>query len=91
MVLAQSAADIRNAIDGYPGSNLLAQKYLASPMLLNGYKFDLRIYVLILSCDPLRLYLYRFYFWSILGVHLLQYLQTKKLHLEKISQAKQCT
>lgn len=65
VVLAQSISDVRHALDGYPGSNLLAQKYLTNPMLLNGYKFDLRIYVLILSCDPLRLYLYRFYFLSI--------------------------
>ncbi|MCO5611221.1 hypothetical protein L7F22_065472 [Adiantum nelumboides] len=41
------------------GSNMLAQKYLTNPMLLNGYKFDLLIYALILSCDPLRLFLYK--------------------------------
>ncbi|XP_024377743.1 uncharacterized protein [Physcomitrium patens] len=59
VVLAQSVRDVRQAMDGFPGSNLVAQKYITKPMLINGFKFDLRIYVLILSCDPLRLYLYR--------------------------------
>ena len=29
------------------------------PMLLDGYKFDLRVYVLVSSCDPLRIFLYK--------------------------------
>ena len=29
------------------------------PFLLDGYKFDLRIYVLVLSCDPLRIFVYK--------------------------------
>ena len=28
-------------------------------MLLEGLKFDLRIYVLLAGCDPLRIYIYK--------------------------------
>lgn len=33
------------------------QEYLANPLLLDGYKFDLRIYSILLSLDPLKVYL----------------------------------
>lgn len=37
----------------------IASKYIDNPFLLNKKKFDLRIYVLITSIDPLRIYIYK--------------------------------
>uniref|UniRef100_A0A8C5HIG4 Tubulin tyrosine ligase-like family, member 7 n=1 Tax=Gouania willdenowi TaxID=441366 RepID=A0A8C5HIG4_GOUWI len=36
----------------------IVQEYLDKPFLMEGYKFDLRIYILVTSCDPLRIFLY---------------------------------
>jgi len=33
-------------------------EYIASPLLLNGYKFDMRIYVVVTCINPLRMYIY---------------------------------
>ena len=37
---------------------LIVQKYVAKPHLINNTKYDLRIYVLLTSLSPLRIFLY---------------------------------
>ncbi len=34
-------------------------KYLSKPHLIRGYKYDLRIYVLVTSYEPLKIYLFK--------------------------------
>ncbi|CAL6006962.1 Tubulin_tyrosine ligase [Hexamita inflata] len=37
----------------------IVQEYLGNPLLLKGYKFDMRIYVMLFSIEPLAIYIYK--------------------------------
>ncbi|XP_009696513.1 PREDICTED: tubulin polyglutamylase TTLL6, partial [Cariama cristata] len=41
------------------GEHMICQQYISKPFLIDGFKFDMRIYVLVTSCDPLRIFVYK--------------------------------
>ncbi len=45
--------------DVSPLENQVAQSYIPNPFLVEGFKFDIRIYALITSIRPLRVYMYK--------------------------------
>lgn len=53
IVITKSLKEIR------PIDRGICQVYITKPFLIDGYKFDLRVYTLITSCDPLRIYIYK--------------------------------
>jgi tubulin polyglutamylase TTLL5 len=66
MAAEATAAVVATAQDGGGSSaagstagQLLVQRYVAQPLLLQGYKFDLRVYVLVTGVQPLEAWLYR--------------------------------
>jgi len=54
--LLRSTLDSR-AEKMYSKRSGIIQRYLDRPLLLDGYKFDLRIYIVVTSYDPLKIYM----------------------------------
>ncbi|XP_075245749.1 tubulin polyglutamylase ttll6-like isoform X2 [Convolutriloba macropyga] len=42
-----------------PNEHSVCQQYVSKPLLVDGFKFDLRLYICVTSCDPLRIYMWR--------------------------------
>ncbi|XP_056022268.1 tubulin polyglutamylase TTLL13-like isoform X13 [Ostrea edulis] len=49
----------RNPKEIKPHEHMICQQYMSKPFLIDGFKFDLRIYTLVTSCDPLRIFLFK--------------------------------
>ena len=46
-------------IDLKSGDQLVAQRYMHKPYLIDNLKFDLRVYVLVYGVDPLRVFVFK--------------------------------
>ncbi|ELU05410.1 hypothetical protein CAPTEDRAFT_124734, partial [Capitella teleta] len=49
----------KNPRDIKLNEHMLCQQYVSKPFLIDGFKYDLRIYVVVTSCDPLRIFVFK--------------------------------
>ena len=56
--LTNNVDDIVFQTNNNPNERIVVQEYLKEPFLIDNLKFDIRLYVLITSCDPLKIFLY---------------------------------
>lgn len=50
---------VRNVTEiDYDNNDTFIQEYISNPMLVDGFKFDIGVYVIITSVDPLRIYIF---------------------------------
>lgn len=45
--------------DVVKNESCVISRYLDNPLLIQGHKFDLRLYVVVTCYDPLRIYIFR--------------------------------
>lgn len=55
--ILNSAADLNKKVANMRCTGAVVQQYLSRPMLLNGFKWDIRVYAFVLSLEPLRVFL----------------------------------
>lgn len=58
IVLAQTWAEVMACLSARSDMNIIAQEYMAEPLLLDGLKMDFRVYVCVASLNPYTAYVF---------------------------------